>query len=77
MWWDMYWFIIVEIHLMYVAFSVENSYRPVTRGDLCLVQGHLLTEVGSPGGRPKKTISQLLYISQNSITTQIAVQKVD
>ena len=44
---------------------------------LFLTQGQPLSEAGSPGGRPKKTISQLPYIPHKSITTQIAVQKVD
>ena len=47
--------------------SVENSYRPVARGYLFLGQGYLLLEADSPNGRPKKTISQLIYIPQNSI----------
>ncbi len=40
--------------------SVENSYRPVARGYLFLGLGDLLQEAGSPGGWPKKSISQLL-----------------
>ena len=39
--------------------------------------GYLLPEACSPGGRPKMTISQLLIGLQNSITTQIAVQRVE
>ncbi len=39
--------------------------------------GYLLPEAGSPGGRPKMTISRLLIGLQNSITTQIAVQMVE
>ncbi len=39
-----------------------------------LGQGYLFPEAGSPGGRPKNAISQLLFIPQNSITTQFAVE---
>ncbi len=54
--------------------SVGNSYRPVARGDLCLVQDHLLTEVGSPGGRPNVTgllrvrDSFVLFIPSNTLS---------
>ncbi len=59
------------------SISVEYSYRPVARGYLFLGQGYLFSEAGSPGRRPKKAISQLLQIPQNSITTRNAVQEVD
>ncbi len=39
--------------------SVDNSYRLVIRGYLFLGQDYLLQEAGNPGGRPKKTMSQL------------------
>ncbi len=42
-----------------------------------LGSGYLLPEARSPSGRPKMTISQLLVGLQKSITTQIAVQRVD
>ena len=42
-----------------------------------LGSGYLILEAGSPGGQPKMTISQLLEGLQNSITTQIAVQRVE
>ncbi len=57
--------------------SVENSYRPVARGYLFLGLGNLLQEAGSPGGRPQKSISQLLQVLQDSITTQFAVDMVE
>ncbi len=51
--------------------SVENSYRPVARGYLVLGSGYLSLQVGSPGGRPDEmTISQLLEVPRNPITTQ-------
>ena len=40
--------------------SVENSYHLVARGYLFSGLGDLLQEAGSPGGRPQKSISQLL-----------------
>ena len=57
----------------------------------CFRTGLPTQEAGSPGWRPKKTISQFLYIPsgihqncsdvflipQKSVTTQIAVQKVN
>ena len=42
-----------------------------------LGSGYLFPEAGSPGGRPKMTISQLLVGLQNSMTTPIAVQRVE
>ncbi len=57
--------------------SVENSYRPVARGYLALGSGNLLLHVGSPGGRPKNAISQLLDVPQQTITTEIGVQLTD
>ncbi len=57
--------------------SVENSYRPVARGYLALGPGNLLPQVGSPGGRRKIAISQLLDVLQQTITTEIGVQLTD
>ena len=59
----------------YLHCSVQNSYRPVAQGYLFFGQGPLLPEAGSPGWRPKKTISQLLKFQKNYITTQIVVQR--
>ncbi len=53
--------------------SVENSYRPVARDYLVLGSGNLLPQVGSPGGRPKIAISQLLDVTQQTITTEIGM----
>ncbi len=57
--------------------SVENSYRPVARGYLALGSGNLLPQVGSPDGRPKMALSQLLDVPQQSIATEIRVQLID
>ena len=44
------------------------------RSDLGL--GDLFSDVGSPGGRPKMAISQLLLVLQTFMTTRFAVQMV-
>ena len=54
--------------------SVENSYRPRLP---VLGLGYLLHEPGSPGGRPQKSISQLLLALQRSITHQFAVRMIE
>ncbi len=57
-----------------IRLSVANSYRPGRPRLPVLGQGYLFPEAGSPGGRPKNVISQLLFTPQNSITTQFAVE---
>ena len=60
-----------------ISGSVENSYRPVARVYLFLGLGDLLQQAGSPGGRPQKSISQLLQVLQDSMTPQFAVKMVE
>ncbi len=43
----------------------------------CLLRTGLLPEAGSPGGRPKILISQLLLALQDSIATQFVVELVE
>ncbi len=51
--------------------SVENSYRPRLP---VLGLGDLLPEAGSHGGRAQKSVSQLLFVLHDFITTQTAVE---
>ncbi len=59
----------IKTDTVYVHATFLVPYEPIQ--DQCWK----FLSPGRPGWRPKKTISQLLCIPQNSITTQIAVQK--
>ncbi len=50
---------------------------PVARGYLTLGSGNLLSQLGSPGWRPKNDISQLLDVPQQPITPEIGVQLIE
>ena len=68
----------VEIKQILLVFEYQccKFLLPGRLGLPVLGQGYLFPEAGSPGGRQKKTISQLRFVPQSSVTTQFAVEMV-